>query len=350
MRKLAAPAAAALCALLCAACSFRPGAAETSRTEWVLGTACTIRVAAGLRGAPAERAIDTAFARLREIEDRLSANKDGTDIELVNRAAGGAPVAVSDDAVFVLGKALEYAALTDGAFDPSVGPLVRLWGIGTEAARVPAQAEIDAALALVDWRGIELDRAAKTIRLPKIGMRLDLGAIAKGFAADEVRNVLLRAGVKAAIVDLGGNIYALGGKPGGSPWRIGIQVPRPESEVPRGVYLGVVEGRDLTLVTSGVYERFFEREGRSYHHILDTATGWPVRNGLVSVTIAAGSSIDADALSTSLFALGTEKGMALAERLGGIAVVLVDEKDRISLSETARGMFSLASDDYALGD
>jgi len=350
MRKLPIPAAAALCAFLCAACSYRPGGAETTRTEWVLGTGCTIRVADGLRGDAAERAIDAAFARLREIEDRLSANKEGTDIDRVNRAAGGTPVAVSEDAVFVLGKALDYAALTDGAFDPSVGPLVKLWGIGTDAARVPAQSEIDAALRLVDWRAVELDRAAKTIRLAKIGMRLDLGAIAKGFAADEVRRVLLDAGVKAAIVDLGGNIYALGGKPGGSSWRIGIQVPRPESEVPRGVYLGVVEGRDLTLVTSGVYERFFERDGRSYHHILDPGTGWPVRNGLVSVTIAAGSSIDADALSTSLFVLGKERGMALAERLGGIAVVMVDEKDRISLSAAARGMFTLSSGDYALGD
>jgi thiamine biosynthesis lipoprotein len=127
----------------CAACSNRSDAAESSRTEWAVGTWCSIRIADGLRGAAAERAIDAAFARLREIEDRLSANKDGTDIDRANRAAGGAAIAVSDDTVFVLGKALEYAALTGGAFDPSVGPLVKLWGIGTDAARLPSQAEID---------------------------------------------------------------------------------------------------------------------------------------------------------------------------------------------------------------
>jgi thiamine biosynthesis lipoprotein len=202
----------------------------------------------------------------------------------------------------------------------------------------------------VDWRKVELDREAKTLRLAAAGMRLDLGAIAKGFAADEARRILMSAGVKAAIVDLGGNIYALGEKRDGSPWRIGIQVPRPESEVQRGVYLGVIEGRDITLVTSGVYERFFEKDGLRYHHILDLGTGYPVRNGLVSVTIVSGTSADADALSTSIFALGKRRGLELAERLGGVAVVMVDEDGRIDLSPSARGMFTLTSEDYALSD
>lgn len=325
-------------------------AEEPSRTELVIGTFCTVRIVDGPRGKDAERALDASFAKLHEIEDTLSANKDGTDVDRVNRAAGGAPVRVSDMTYYVLGKALEYARLTNGAFDPTVGPLVKLWGIGTPQARLPSRQEIDAARRLIDWRKVAVDPAARTVRLAAPGMRIDLGAIAKGYAADEVGAILKAAKTKAAIVDLGGNVYALGEKRDRSPWRIGVQVPLPENEAPRGSYLGVVEGKDFTVVTSGVYERFFEKDGTRYHHILDTGTGYPVKNGLVSVTIITTKSIDADGLSTSLFALGRERGMALAATLPGVQVVMVDDADRVYLSPGAAKIFKLTSADYSLAD
>lgn len=333
--------------LLTACGSNRATAAETSRTDYALGTVCTIRILDGPKGDAAAKVMESAFARLREIEDEMSVNKDGSELDAVNAAAGSpAGVRVTDDVLFVIGKALEYARLTDGAFDPSVGPLVKLWGIGTESARVPSRPEIDAARRLVDWRKVALDPAAKTVRLVERGMRLDLGAIAKGFAADEVKRILAGGKVKAAIVDLGGNVYAFGTKRDGSKWRIGVQDPKST----RGEYLGIVEGDAMTVVTSGVYERFFEEGGKRYHHILDTRSGYPVDNGLVSVTIIAGSSIDADGLSTSLFALGRERGMALAAGLPGVSVVMIDSAGKVYLSPGASKVFKLTSGGYSLSD
>lgn len=332
--------------LLSACARSRAANAETSRTDYVLGTVCAIRILEGPKGDTAKAVLDSAFARLREIEDEMSVNRDDTELAAVNAAAGASAVHVGDDVLYVLGKALEYARLTDGAFDPSIGPLVKLWGIGTEAARVPAPHEIQKALDLVDWKKVEIDATAKTVRLMNRGMRLDLGAIAKGYAADETKRILSAAGVKAAIIDFGGNVYALGSKRDGSKWRIGVQDPASS----RGEYLGIVEGGEMTVVTSGIYERFFEKGGKRYHHILDTRSGYPVDNGLVSVTIVARSSIDADGLSTSLFALGRQKGMALAATIPGVNVVMVDSAGNVYMSPGANKLFRLTSTSYTLAD
>lgn len=313
-----------------------------SRTDFVLGTVCSIRLLEG----GSEKAADEAFARLRQIEDRMSANKEGTEIDAVNKAAGGSPVKVSEDTFFVISKALEYARLTGGAFDPTVGPLVKLWNIGAEGARVPLAGEISEALRLIDFRKVEMDQAAGTVRLAMKGMRLDMGAIAKGYSADEVAKIMARHGVKAAIIDLGGNVLVFGDKKDGSPWRVGIQDPASE----RGEYLGLVTGRQMTVVTSGVYERFFIQDGKRYHHILDTKSGYPVSNGLVSVSIVAESSVNADALSTSVFALGMEKGMELVKSLPGVYAIFVDGKNAVYLSPGADKIFTLTAKGYTLGE
>ena len=319
---------------------------EAARTQFVLGTVCSVRIVSSAPGTDTSRTLDACFARLQAIEDAMSVNKAGTQLDAVNEAAGKAAVKVGEDLFRVVSKALEYGSLSGGAFDPTVGPLVKLWGIGTEAARVPSRKEIAAALALIDWKGVAIDPAASTVRLARPGMRLDLGAIAKGYAADEMERILLERAVRAAVVDLGGNVFVFGKKPDGRKWRVGVQDPVTK----RGEYLGLVEGEDMTVVTSGVYERVFEQDGRRYHHILDTKTGYPVDNGLVSVTIVASSSIDADGLSTSLFALGRERGMALAATLPGVQVIMVDAQDRVYLSPGAGKVFSLTSPNYRLSD
>lgn len=311
------------------------------RTELALGTVCSIRV---LDGA-SEAALDAAFARLRDIEATMSANAPGTVVDAVNRAAGSGAVAAPSDLRALARRALELAEASGGAFDPTVGPLVALWGIGFDTERVPAPGEIAAALPLVDRRGLVVDESAGTMALARAGMRLDLGGIAKGYAADEVARILTEHGVKAAVVDLGGNVKVVGRKPDRKPWRVGIQNPFSD----RGERLGLATlPGGYTVVTSGVYERHFRGDdGAEYHHLIDPATGYPADGGLVSVTVIAESSMDADGLSTALFVMGPERGFALAEAYGVGAVYVRDDKG-VLMNERARAVFELESGAFRL--
>jgi thiamine biosynthesis lipoprotein len=309
-------------------------------SEFVLGTLCTVN----LYEKGSRDLYRAVFARLRELEDILSANREGTDLDRVNRAAGAESVQVRPELIALLKKALYYAEMSGGAFDPSVGPLVKLWGIGTETPRIPADEEIEQALALVNYREIEIDEAGGRVFLRRRGMALDLGAIAKGYAADEAAKLLAQKGIKRGIIDLGGNIFACGERGKGKSWRIGVQDPREH----RGAYIGVLELNNKNVVTSGVYERYFEEDGRRYHHILSTATGGPAETGLLSVTIAAGSSTDADALSTAAFALGWERGSRLIGTVPGAGGIFIFEDLSVRLTPGIRDQFSLTGPDYRL--
>ncbi|MDR1072267.1 MAG: FAD:protein FMN transferase [Treponema sp.] len=313
------------------------------QSEEALGTVCTVN----LYGAGSRSVYNEVFSRFREIEDRMSINKDGSEVDAVNAAAGVAPVQVSEDVFEVVKASLRYAELSDGAFDPSVGALVKLWGIGSDDARAPAQEEIDAVLPLVNYRNVALDKDKRTIFLSQPGMTLDLGGIAKGYAADEAVKIIKKHGIQAALIDLGGNIFVYGKRNGKKIWRIGVQDPLGE----RNKRLGVVEIEgDATLVTSGVYERFLEIDGKRYHHILSTRDGRPVNNGLLSTTIIAKTSMDADALSTAVFALGYEKGEALAISRGVEAIFVFEDKTvRATAGVLGRlARFTLANADYTL--
>ncbi|MFW5827020.1 MAG: FAD:protein FMN transferase, partial [Alkalispirochaeta sp.] len=260
---------------------------------------------------------DRAFERVAEIERRMSTSEDDydtTELLEVNRAAGDEAVAVSEDTFAVLERALEFSQISDGAFDVTIWPLVRLWAIGSGGTSVPPEEEIEAARDAVDYRRLELDAEQRTVYLPENGMGVDVGAIAKGYAADEAARILREAGVEHALLDFGGNILVIGDKPDDTPWRIGVQ--RPDAERTR--YLGIVAATDKTVVTSGPYERFFVQDGERYHHILDADTGYPARNGIQQVTIIADRSIDADALSTATYIMGIEEGLALVESLEGV--------------------------------
>ncbi|MFA5698969.1 MAG: FAD:protein FMN transferase, partial [Sphaerochaeta sp.] len=194
------------------------------------------------------------------------------------------------------------------------------------ANNLPSDEEIQALLPLVDYTRVVLDEETLSVYLPITGMVLDLGGIAKGWAADEVARVL--SGHKG-IINLGGNVLVMGSKPDSSPWRIGIQDP----DNTRGSYIGIVDMINSTLVTSGPYERFFEHEGTIYHHILDTKTGYPVISPLTSVSIITQRSVIADGLSTSVYALGIEQGLELVNRLDGVEAVLLTEDGSIYLSD-----------------
>ncbi len=301
-----------------------PESIPESRSELLLGTVCKIAIYDN----PTASAFEAAFKRIDEIEQQMSLNITDSNLSQINKNAGLMETSVPEDTFNVIKEAVEIADLSDGAFDPSIGPLVSAWGIGTDNARVPSKDEILQLLSLINYKDIILNTKSSTVFLKNIGMVLDLGGIAKGYAADEVRKELLNQGIKSAIINLGGNILTVGAKPDGSLWRIGIQDPAQD----RGAYVMILSIKDTAVVTSGPYERFFTIDNITYHHILDTETGYPVTSDLESITIISGNSFIADALSTAVYSLGLEAGMNLIEKLDSIEAVAITYNQEIILS------------------
>ena len=227
---------------------------------------------------------------------------------------------MSDDLFFLTGKALSVARLSGGLFDLTIGPLIEAWRMNRDSPDIPPRKQIVGALALIDWRDVVRDEKAKTIFLKRSLMRLDLGGFIKGHAADETVRILSGYGVTSALIDLGGNIFAMGTSPSGSP----LQNP----DQGRGVFLAIVQVTGGSVVTAGVYEHYFMKKGRRYHHIMDIRSGFPVENGLLSVTVIADTSTDADAFDTALLVMGKTRGLRLAEKLG-LNVVMVDDHHRV---------------------
>lgn len=326
-----------------AGCSKSKTPAEpTSKTALVLGTVCTIT----LYDSDDTTIIDKAIARLTELEDILSINKTGTELDLVNNMSGIEPVKVSEDTLNVVKKGLEYSALSNGTMDITVGPLVKLWGIGTDSAAVPTQEDIETAKSLINYEDVVIDEANSTIYLKNTGMKIDLGAIAKGYAADEVAKILEDNGVKSAIVNLGGNIFVLGNKVDGSDWKVGVQNPEKDGEAT----IGYVTVTDKSVVTSGIYERYFEEDGKKYHHILSPETGFPYENEILGVSILSDLSIDGDSLSTTLFALGVEEGLKLIESLDGVDAIFVTKDHKLYMTKGFEEIFTLTNTDYSVAE
>ncbi len=226
---------------------------------------------------------------------------------------------VSNDLAEVIALGLDYAARTSGAFDITTGSITSLWDFSAETPQIPDPAAVSEGLTHVGWEKVDLN--GNTVTFSDPGTMIDLGGIAKGYIADRMADYLRQEGVTSAIIDLGGNLYCLGTKPGGDPFQVGIQYPYED----RQTVIGSLPASDLSVVTSGVYERCFTVDGKLYHHILDTSTGYPVENDLLSVTIVSDASVDGDALSTACFALGLEEGIALIENTEGAEAVFVTD-------------------------
>ncbi|HHW15194.1 MAG TPA: FAD:protein FMN transferase [Firmicutes bacterium] len=295
--------------------------ARFTGSEFAMDTLITVTV----YGPQAEENGRAALAEFQRLDRQLSAYSATSDLGRVNAAAGRQAVRVSRETVDLVALALRYAALSDGRFDPTVGPLVRLWAIGNGRHEPPSPEEVDAARRLVDYRRVMVDVPGRRLYLPERGMALDLGAVAKGYAAGRAADLLRRRGVKSALIDAGGNIVALGARPNGRPWRVGLRHPRKP-----GAILGILTVVDRAVVTSGDYERYFEFGGRRYHHILDPATGYPAK-GAQSATVVASSSTLADILSTTVFILGRTRGEAFA-RQHGAATIFVDAAGKVSVA------------------
>jgi FAD:protein FMN transferase len=312
-----------------------------SRSQVVLGTECTIT----LYDHGEASTLDACFDRLREIHSRMTVDEPGSELDAVADAAGREPVKVTDDVFVVMKRALELSRLSNGIFDPTVGPLVKLWGVNTANARVPSPAEIAAARALINWRDVVMDEAGKTIFLKMPGMMLDVGGVGKGYAADEMVRILQACGVRSAMVDLGGNIFAMGSRPDGAPWRIGLQNP----DAPRGSPFGIASVVNKTLVTSGVYERFFMKNGKRYHHIMDIHTGEPVENTVMSATVITDRSFDADGVTLIMLSLGPVEGLKFGEKLG-LDVIMADTDHKVYITPGTRKIFTITDPEFTFGD
>lgn len=268
-----------------------------------------------------EDAARKAMERVVEIEKRMSAFLQDSDLSRLSQNAGRGFTPVHEDTFRLIQRAVGFGTVTEGAFDITVNPLVQLWGINKKGDYIPSESEIREALALVGYRSIQMDRRSLSCRLTKRGQSLDLGGIAKGYAADEVRRILTESGIQSALINLGGNVAAVGTRPDGGPWKIGIQHPL----APRGEFAACVTVSDQTVVTSGCNERFFIKDGVRYHHILDPRTGKPARTSVLSVTAVCGCSADADALATAFFLLGPEKSFPLIRKFHAEAVFIMED-------------------------
>lgn len=226
---------------------------------------------------------------------------------------------ISEDLAALLSEGLDITRESDGAFDIAIAPLTSLWDFTAEDPKVPDDAAIQKALPLCSSDGVTID--GQDITLPSDDIQFDVGAIAKGYIADRLKNFLVKKGVKSAIINLGGNVLCIGSKPDGTPFKIGIQKPfadRNETEA-------VMDITGKSVVSSGIYERCFKQGGKLYHHILNPKTGYPYDNSLISVTIISDQSVDGDALSTTCFALGLEDGLKFAEKKGVQAVFITED-------------------------
>ncbi|BCZ44477.1 FAD:protein FMN transferase [Clostridium gelidum] len=277
-------------------------------------------------GPKASEAIDAAFIRIDEIEQMASATIESSDISKINQAAGKEYANVHPEVIKMLKTAVKYSKLSNGAFDITIGPIIKLWGIGTDNERVPTDEEIKSKLPLVGYNNISINDEDNSVKLLKEGMSIDLGGIAKEFAADEVIKVFEKYGVKSAIISLGGSsIYTLGQKSDGTPWSVGIKHPRNNSNQD---YLGVISLSQQAISTSGDYERFFMKDDKRYHHILNPATGYPTDNGVMSDTIVVDSNIPdcnmlSDILTKTVFVSGIDKGLEIIDSVKGVSCMAV---------------------------
>lgn len=312
-----------------------------SKTELLLGTVAEISI----YDKRDETILDKAFQRIKEIETKMTINNSETsEIISLNNASGNNEVKLSSDTFLVLKKGRDYSEMSKGFFDITIGPLVKLWNIGTDYAAVPEKAKIDEAKELVDYRKLRLNAETHTAFLEKQNMQVDLGSIAKGYAADEAARILRENGVNHAIINIGGNVMAIGGNPKGVPWKIGIQNPFNT----RGNYIGLVQIQDQTVVTSGTYERYFVENGRIYHHILNPFTGYPVENDLRSVSIVSDISMNADGLSTIVLLYGLEEGIKLIESIENTEAIFLTNDKNVYVTSGLKDNFTITNSEFKL--
>lgn len=325
-----------LLAVLCIAASVSGcglSQQKVSRSGFYFDTIITIT----LYGTSNEGYIDQCFELAKSCERKFSNTIATSEISQINSKAGSY-VKVSDETLELIQAGIRYGELSGGLFDITIGNLSDLWDFSNiarnldsadneaDASVLPDPTAVKKAAAHVDYSSIKIK--GSKVKLTDKKSKLDLGGIAKGYIADQMRAYLRSEGVTSGIISLGGNVLTLGEKPDGSNYTVGIQKPF----APSGTSLGTLSVRDASVVSSGVYERYYRVDGRLYHHILDPKNGYPVENTLYQVTVINSCSMDGDALSTTCFALGLEEGMALVERTDGAEAIFITGDGEIHTS------------------
>lgn len=299
------------------------------RTSFYFDTVINVRI----YGSQDESILDDCMEIASHYDSLFSATKEGSDIWNINHSDSKS-VTVDSDTISLLNTALYYANISGGAFNPALGSVLSLWDFTNDGNDndndhvIPDSDDIENALLHIDYNQIKIDEKASTVTVEDPDILIDLGAIAKGFIADKIKEYLVECNISSAIINLGGNVLLVGSKPGNSYFTIGVE--KPFGSV--NEYITSVPVSDKSVVTSGVYERYFELDGTIYHHIIDPQTGYPTDNDLYSVTIVSDKSVDGDALSTTCFVLGADKGMELIESLDGYEAAFVYSDYSISYS------------------
>lgn len=317
----------------CAVLSSSAPAVVVKRTQMHMGTLASITAVASTDQA-ANRAIDAGFKEVKRLEQLLSTWIPQSELSRVNAAAGVMPIPVSPDTLAVVQRAMQAAEMTGGGFNIAIGPAVEAWNV-IDGQRIPTESELDALRPLLDLQAVHVDVRERTIFLKKAGMRIDVGGIGKGYAADQAVEAMRKAGAVAGVVALSGDIKTFGRLPGGKMFPVGIQHPREDGSV-----LVWIDLEDEAISTAGDYERFFEREGVRYHHILDPRTLQPARS-CQSVTVIAKEGVWADGLDTGIFVMGPERGMELVERLPDVEAIIVDRDGHMLVSSGLKSRIRL---------
>lgn len=308
--------------LLLSGCSGLPRERSQTYTDTLFDTVISVQIFDSV-----DEDVLKGCEKLCKKYDSMFSNKiEDSEISRIN-SAGGNPVEVSKETIKLIKKGIYYSEMSDGAFDITIAPVSSLWDFKAETPSVPSPEAIAEAVSHVNYENIIIRDNTVKLADPQAG--IDLGAIAKGYIADRIKDYLEEEGVRHAIINLGGNVLAMGSKLDGSDYNIGIQKPFDETGEP----ITSVKISDKSVVTSGIYQRYFKADGKIYHHILDPNTGYPCENNLYSVTILTDSSLTADALSTTCFLLGYDRGMKLINQLDNVDAVFITNDNQIHYSK-----------------
>lgn len=305
---------------LLSGCS-RVSGEPVSKTTTVFDTVITIQI----YDKNSEDILDACIRKCQDYENRFSRTKEGSEIYQLNHAGGNA-LALSSDTVELINLGLKYSRLSEGKFDITIAPLSDLWDFKNNTGTIPDSAAIEEAVRHVGYQNVLV--TGNTVQLTDPAAAIDLGGIAKGYIADQLKKYMQEEGIRHALINLGGNVLALGGKPDGSSFNIGIQKPFDELGSP----ITSVKTKDQSIVSSGIYQRYFKVNDTVYHHILDPGTGYPYTNHLLGVTIICDSSAEADALSTTCFAMGLSEGMAYVDSLDSVEAIFITDDYKLHYS------------------
>jgi thiamine biosynthesis lipoprotein len=303
---------------------------------YLMGTKISLYV----KGENAERLVNEACNMLVHYEEVFSANRDDSQLALLKKAASLAPQKVDLELYELIKIGKEHSLCENTYLNIAIGPLIKLWRIGFEEAKVPEEEDISKVLELLKPEHIELDDDKKAVYLTKAGMEIDLGAIAKGFFADKVMEYFKENGVVSAMIDLGGNVLVFGESPSQSvDWNVGIQNPF----LPRGNVVAAVKIRNQSVVTSGIYERVFEKAGSKYHHIFDSKTGYPMESKIASLTIIADKSLDCDIYTTKLFGLDTASIIHKVNSMNGMGAIVITVDGQLAHTDNLKGRITFTT-------